>query len=265
MKLSIITINLNNKNGLRKTIESVISQTYKSFEYLVIDGASTDDSIDEIKESADKINYWISEPDTGIYNAMNKGILNAKGEYCLFLNSGDGLLHADVLTELFQDNFNEDIVYGNVIKQSEHTTELSKGIGKSDITLYDLSIDRINHQACLIKRELFTKFGLYSEKYRIASDWKFFIDSIIVGNASVKYIDKNISFFDVEGVSSINKGKAHEETMEILRLTFPPRVLSDIKELDRYKRSKVVQWYDKLIKNRLLLNLYNFLCHGRTK
>lgn len=79
MKLSIITINRNNAAGLRRTIESVVSQTYTDFEYIIIDGASTDGSVEVIKEYSDKITYWVSEPDTGIYNAMNKGILKAQG------------------------------------------------------------------------------------------------------------------------------------------------------------------------------------------
>ena len=89
MKLSVITINFNNRDGLRKTIESVVNQTYNDFEYIIIDGGSTDGSVDVIKEYADRIDYWVSEPDKGIYNAMNKGIDVAKGEYCIFMNSGD--------------------------------------------------------------------------------------------------------------------------------------------------------------------------------
>ena len=87
MKLSIITINLNNAAGLRKTIQSVVNQTYIDFEYIIIDGFSSDGSIEVIKEYADRINYWVSEPDRGIYNAMNKGILKTSGEYIHFLNS----------------------------------------------------------------------------------------------------------------------------------------------------------------------------------
>ena len=265
MKLSVITINLNNKGGLEKTIESVVSQTYKSFEYIIIDGNSSDGSVDVIKQNADRIDHWISELDTGIYNAMNKGIRQAKGEYCLFLNSGDGLLHSSILSDLFQLNFVEDIVYGNVIKVSQSGRCQNVGIGKSEIGLYDLIVNRINHQASLIKRELFIKFGLYSENYRIVSDWKFFLDTIIVGNVSVKYIDMNLSFFDEEGVSSTNRAKAHEETMEILRSTISSRILSDMRELDRYKRSTVVQMYDKLLNNKVILKLYNLIFHGRTK
>ena len=110
MKLSIITINFNDREGLDKTIQSVINQAYKEFEYIVIDGASTDGSVDVIKKYADKLTHWVSEPDSGIYNAMNKGTQMASGEYCLYLNSGDFLAEDDVLERLFENDFNEDIV-----------------------------------------------------------------------------------------------------------------------------------------------------------
>ena len=89
MKLSIITVNLNNLEGLKKTYESVVCQTFTDYEWLVIDGGSTDGSREFIEEHQDKFAYWCSEPDKGIYNAMNKGIVRAKGEYLNFMNSGD--------------------------------------------------------------------------------------------------------------------------------------------------------------------------------
>ena len=101
MKLSIITINLNNDTGLNKTIESVINQTLKNFEFIIIDGGSTDRSVELIKEYAGQINYYVSEPDKGIYNAMNKGIRQAQGEYCFFLNSGDYFVNESVLEKVF--------------------------------------------------------------------------------------------------------------------------------------------------------------------
>ena len=263
-KISIITINYNNRNGLEKTICSVASQSYPNYEYIVIDGGSTDQSIDVIKQYESKISYWVSESDRGIYHAMNKGIEQAKGDYCLFLNSGDGLLHDHVLSEFCSVQFNEDIVYGNVIKLYPKKNEQNKGIAKSQFGLYDLIVGRINHQAAFIKRNLFDCFGLYSEEYKIASDWKFFIDAIIVGNASVKYVDKDVAFFDVEGMSSTQSEETHKETMHILQNTFPARVLSDIKELDRYKRARIVRWYDQLIQNKFLLNIYNIICYGKS-
>ena len=116
--LSIITINLNNREGLRKTIESVVNQTFQDFEFIVIDGASTDGSVEVIQDYP-RINYWISEPDTGIYNAMNKGIAKATGEYCLFLNSGDTLFQINTLTGILQSNPKGDIIFGNV-HQRQH-------------------------------------------------------------------------------------------------------------------------------------------------
>ena len=100
-KLSIITVNRNNAGGLKKTIDSVTAQTYTGFEFIIIDGASEDDSPRIIREHAGRLSYWISEPDNGTYDAMNKGIRAATGEYCLFLNSGDFLIHPGVLEEIF--------------------------------------------------------------------------------------------------------------------------------------------------------------------
>ena len=117
MKLSIITINYNNASGLRKTIESVVNQTSLEFEYIVIDGASTDGSIEIIKEFKDKITFWVSEPDTGIYNAMNKGIHSAKGKYCQFLNSGDSLVPPNVTESMLFNLPDSGIVIGNMLKK----------------------------------------------------------------------------------------------------------------------------------------------------
>ena len=251
--------------GLEKTIRSVVSQKDAIVEFIVIDGNSTDGSVEVIRQYEEHISYWISEPDNGIYHAMNKGIRQAIGDYCLFLNAGDGLLHENVLKELSAFPFDEDIVYGNIIKLYPGNNRRDKGIAKSEISLYDLIVGRINHQAAFIKRSLFDKFGLYSEDYRIASDWKFFIDAIIVGNASVMYIDKDISFFDVEGISSVRQKEAYEEAMQVLRSTFPPRVLADTWELFRYKHSGVVRLYDRLIGKKYLLAIYNILVHGKSK
>ena len=113
MKLSVITINFNNRDGLRKTIESVVNQTFKDFEYIIIDGGSTDGSVDVIKEYADRIDYWVSEPDKGIYNAMNKGIDVAKGEYCIFMNSGDCFYVNDVYENVFRELDGVDIIIGD--------------------------------------------------------------------------------------------------------------------------------------------------------
>jgi glycosyltransferase involved in cell wall biosynthesis len=114
MKLSVITINYNNCDGLRKTIESVVSQTFTDFEYIIIDGGSTDGSVDVIKEYAGRIDYWVSERDRGCYHAMNKGVKVAQGEYVIFMNSGDSFYTNDVIDAFVKENPTEDVLCGDM-------------------------------------------------------------------------------------------------------------------------------------------------------
>ena len=202
MKLSIITINFNNAEGLRKTIESVVSQTFTDYEYIVIDGASTDESVDVIKQYTDKITYWVSEFDKGIYNAMNKGILKAKGEYCLFLNSGDWLVDEDVIKDFCNACFKEDIVSGNIfLLENEKDNILVKAVSLENIT-YDFFMNNIiYHQSTFIKRSLLMQCGMYSETYKIVSDWEFFIKALIAQNCTYAHFDRNITYFVKGGVS----------------------------------------------------------------
>ena len=121
MKLSIVTINRNNAFGLERTLQSIVNQTYKEFEYIIVDGASTDDSVTVIKKYVSEIAHlkWVSEPDKGIYNAMNKGIRMATGDYIQILNSADCLAAPEVtermLTKLEKAG-NPSIFYGNMVK-----------------------------------------------------------------------------------------------------------------------------------------------------
>ena len=115
MTLSIITINFNNVAGLKRTVDSVLHQTADDFEYIIIDGASTDGSREFIESCSSKLAYWVSEKDNGVYHAMNKGIGHARGDYLLFLNSGDYLNDAEVLARVFNRPLQEDIIYGDII------------------------------------------------------------------------------------------------------------------------------------------------------
>lgn len=198
--ISIITINRNNAGGLRRTIESVINQTFKDYEYIIIDGASTDGSLDVIQHYAPKFTYWVSEPDTGIYNAMNKGIQYANGEYLLMLNSGDTLFSTETLEVLFSNSFSEDIVYGNV--NWEFNSNGVSGIFPDHLTLWYFLEASIGHQAALIKRKLHSIAGLYREDYSIVADWCFFIDCLFKHNASSKKVDMIISNCPRDGVST---------------------------------------------------------------
>jgi glycosyltransferase involved in cell wall biosynthesis len=205
MKLSIITINLNNAEGLKKTIESVVTQTFNDYEYIVIDGSSTDGSVDIIKQYADKITYWVSEPDKGIYNAMNKGILKAKGEYCQFLNSGDTLVNNNILKKVFDEKLQEDIIYGNVFSLSKNGDK-SIANAPDKWTLITFLNETIAHQAAFIRRQLFSEISLYDETLNIISDWKFFVLAIIVHNKSYIHLPYCISIWENWGISNdINK------------------------------------------------------------
>ena len=256
MKLSIITVNLNNAEGLRKTIESVVSQTFTDFEYIVIDGGSTDGSIEIIKQYTDKITYWVSEPDKGIYNAMNKGILRAKGEYCLFLNSGDYLYSDTVLSDVFSYDLKEDIIIGRLLLSSDNTTELGGGrtyacLQKGQaLTLYNIYWGSINHQSSFIKRNLFHQYGLYDENYKIISDWIFFLKTIGMNGIQVKFIDMIIVYFDVTGIGSVNISLREEERKNALEKIVPKQILTDYKYFQSLEEKylKIKREYDYLFK-----------------
>jgi glycosyltransferase involved in cell wall biosynthesis len=214
MKLSIITINKNNASGLEKTIQSVIDQAFKDYEYIIIDGGSTDGSVNIIKQYADKINYWISEPDKGVYNAMNKGILKARGEYCYFLNSGDSLFDDNILKKVFDENLKEDIIYGNVFRLSKNGDN-SIANAPDKWTLITFLNETIAHQAAFIKRQLFFEISLYDETLNIVSDWVFFVIAIIIYNKSYIHVPYCISNWENWGISS-DMDKCYLEKMLFL-------------------------------------------------
>jgi glycosyltransferase involved in cell wall biosynthesis len=199
--LSIITINLNNAAGLKKTIESVVGQTFKDYEYIVIDGGSTDGSVEVMNAHKGELKESISEKDSGIYNAMNKGIRFATGEYCLFLNSGDYLYKKDVLENVFKAMDKEGIVYGDMIFEKPDGT---KEVGKmpDTVTLEYMVKDTIWHPVSFIKRELFTKYGGFKEDLKIASDYDFFLKTILFKNVSTKHLPLIVSVYPFDGISS---------------------------------------------------------------
>jgi glycosyltransferase involved in cell wall biosynthesis len=229
MELSIITVNLNNKNGLLKTIESVVSQTYRNFEYLVIDGGSSDGSLQIIENFSVKIDYWISEPDKGIYSAMNKGILKSKGKYLLFLNSGDWLVNNNVLFDICRNKLHADIILCDMNLVSKNAIKLRKAISGNDLTLTYFFHNSICHPASLILRELFSD-QLFDEEYRIAADKKFFINNILIKNCTVQNLTIAVCNFNTNGISSQpeNMRIIKEENDKILKEIFPTRVLRDI-------------------------------------
>ena len=252
--LSIITVNLNNRSGLENTIKSVFSQSYKNYEFIIIDGGSQDGSTTLINNVQDELAYWVSERDTGIYQAMNKGIKQAKGAYCLFLNSGDWLVDDTVLENVFSKKLTADIVIGRC-RISEKGKLVFITDQPAELTLKSFIGNTLPHQATFIKTALFDRFGLYEEKYMINADFAFWIRTIILGNCSTAALDIIISDYNLDGISSTGKlnPDIHREIPLILSEHFPERILQDYRN-----------WFDEKINqdgvylNWIKLNTYRF-------
>ena len=244
-KLSIITINRNNAAGLRKTIESVMQQTVSDIEYIVIDGNSNDGSVDVIRQYEKSITYWVSEPDRGIYHAMNKGIRQATGTYCQFLNSGDYLLTPNVTEQMLHDMPPCSILYGNKIREINGRQVVQRSYAGRPITLLDLYRSTIFHATAYIKRSLFDRYGLYDESLKIVSDWKFYLIAVGLHNEPVAYRDLDMVWFDTGGISSTQHELDAREREQVLQEVLPAPILADYREfacdgiiIKRLKQSK---------------------------
>lgn len=230
MLISIITINYNDAKGLKKTMNSVFSQTFSNFEYIVIDGGSTDGSAAFIEANKDKITHWISESDSGIYNAMNKGISAANGDYLLFLNSGDDFVDASALEMCKQDLSGEDIISFDINVVSEAEPYIK--IAPKQMSFSYLAKDTLAHQSTFIRKDLFERIGYYDETMKIVSDWKFFIMAICKFNATYKSVKGAFSTFYMDGISTNpeNITRLIEEREQVLHNEFAP-FLVDMKSI----------------------------------
>lgn len=231
MKLSIITINLNHAGGLQRTFRSIIEQSFQDFEYILIDGDSNDGSIEVIDSFRHRINHMLVEGDSGIYNAMNKGIQLASGDYLLFLNSGDALYSNKTLKSIIPNLRNEKIIYGDLIWRDGLRT-----CYPSHLQFSFLKKRSLPHQASFIKKEVFDHVGLYDENLRITGDWKFFLSAICKFNVSYKKIDQIIAIQEPGGISdSVNRNIGVEilkEKYSVLTKEFET-FTEDYKDLER--------------------------------
>jgi glycosyltransferase involved in cell wall biosynthesis len=244
LKLSVITINLNNLPGLNRTMDSVFQQSWKDFEYIIMDGGSTDGSRELIEENARKLSYWVSEKDKGIYCAMNSGIEQAKGEYLLFLNSGDELADDAVLKNIVPFLSGEDLVYGNIIfVKPDDTTYNSSFPPKLS---FDFFADfTLAHPGTFIKTEVIKRLGLYDESLKICADWKFFMEAVFKENVSYKMVDQIISKFYLDGISSQDAFQMiiKKERDGVLLKEYPAfwEMYRELKQLRQLKNSWVVR------------------------
>ena len=260
MRLSIITINYNNAEGLRKTLASVASQTYRDIEHIIVDGGSTDGSVEVIKKYEEIIHLthstihiqWVSELDKGIYNAMNKGIEIALGrrivnpdhisnithntsqespcDYIQILNSGDLLHDKDVVVKMLkalEERKSPEIIYGNMIKQWPNGKHLKDKCEAGHLSMLSFYHGTLNHDSAYIRRDLFERFGLYDENLKIVSDWKWYLQVIPLGGITPVYVDIDVTIFDMTGVSESNTAFWKVERRPVLEAFVPPMILAD--------------------------------------
>lgn len=214
--LSIITVVFNDNSGLEKTIQSVINQSFISIEYIVVDGGSTDETISVIKKHESNICRWVSEPDGGIYDAMNKGIRMASGEWLNFMNAGDVFASNTTIEEMVPYLKDVSILHGNMIRKDHKHQFLSRGAHGDNLDAFDFMHASLCHQATFIHRSLFQKYGGYSTMYKLASDAEFFFRMIIQNKESYKYIDKTVAVFELGGASTTRKELYDEERKSFL-------------------------------------------------
>lgn len=257
MHYSVITINFNNRDGLEKTIESVLCQTCKDYEFIVIDGGSTDGSKELIERHAGSFSYWVSEPDRGIYHAMNKGIASASGDYCIFMNSGDCFYDENVLGRFL--HYDEDILVGKVAG-SDGNTELFTP-PERELSLFFLYSATIGHQGAFIRLTL-QRSHLYDETLKIVADWKFFLQATVLDGCSLRFVPEWVCRFDTNGISTSNPERMWAEKETVLKELLPERILSDYR---RMKSSEcITQMYLPYLRkhytvDRLISGLLNFL------
>lgn len=218
--LSIITVNLNNKRGLQRTIDSVINQTFTDSEWIVIDGGSTDGSKEIIEQYKDYFSFWCSESDNGIYNAMNKGIQHAKGEWLLFLNSGDWFFDNDTLKEVFSIERNNDVMYGNAYVTDLINQEL--WVYPAKLTPAFMWDNSLCHQATFFRSIIFVNHK-YDESFQIISDW--IVEwQLLLENKRFEHINIAIAYFDKTGMSS-ECGSLVQQERERARFQYTPSFL----------------------------------------
>lgn len=205
MKITIITVSYNAEDTIERAIYSVINQTYKDIEYIVVDGASSDKTVDIIKKYQDKITYWISEKDSGIYNAMNKGIKIAQGEYIQFLNADDFFINKDIISnivnEIKKNNYPEILSAPVWAVDLNGFQKIKEGFLKNDIESIKSGV-MLPHQGLFVKREILLKYK-FDESYRIVADFEQLYRCIRDGKKIIG-IDIPVVFFSLGGVSGQN-------------------------------------------------------------
>ncbi|MBQ9094401.1 MAG: glycosyltransferase [Prevotella sp.] len=262
LKLSIITINFNNFEGLKRTAESIINQTWKDFEWIIIDGGSTDGSKEYIIDLNDNlshsgwnpITYWCSESDNGIYNAMNKGIVKANGDYLNFMNSGDCFYENGTLEKVNACFLGgeADIYYGDIII-IDRSVIVEYRKFHEPLDLFDVFYNKLGHQAQYI-RTLLLKNNSFDEDYKIAGDHAKNIEFLMQGY-SFKHLPFYAAKFDNNGISSRYNVNTAIELKRIESEYFPNSVLLVLSRLYKYENGHIYQRVNNILNKGGILSL----------
>jgi len=253
--ISVITVSYNSAETIGETLESLMAQTSDDFESIVVDGHSTDGTVEVVNRYDQTVDTFISEPDRGIYDAMNKGIVLARGKYLAFLNSDDAYFPDTVaLVKEFAESTHAAIVYGNIRKERSLKGETLFRVERPDLRRMTETMG-IFHPATFVKKELFDQFGLYDLRFRQASDYHWLLRAYLAG-VQFGYLDAPLARFRIGGVSSFSC-ESYREAADIQRelQTGSPDDMQNLYEkcLAKQKRNR---WMSKLMKWPILGDIY---------
>ena len=231
MKISVITVSFNAHDEIERTILSVIGQDYDDYEYVIVDGGSTDGTVDLIKKHSSKISKWISEPDSGIYCAMNKAVSIASGDYCIFMNAGDCFVSPNVLKKVsrYLDG-TVGYVLGNQIHVATDGRICAYTISRQKISRNNLLISSIAHQASFILRSLLVS-DPYDETLKLVSDWKFALEKLVFEGVSYRCIDVDVCFFFRGGATDSMRRLGQLERRTVLSGHFSQDEIADMENM----------------------------------
>jgi glycosyltransferase involved in cell wall biosynthesis len=236
--VSVVTVVRDDSEGLERTIESVAAQSFRNFEYIVVDGASTDGTLDVIRRRESEIDAWVSEPDSGIYSAMNKGVRLASGDYILFMNAGDRFYAPEALERMFEPEPSAELVWGDCV--------IEKAGGGEEYDCAKDVLKRLHRQMTVSHQSLFTRRAAllsrpYDESLRIAADYDFLCERLLAG-ASWEYRPFPVSRIDDRGLSARAFETSIAEKRRISLARFPKKraqVLAYYAILDLYMHAKL--------------------------
>ena len=260
--ISIITINYNNAAGLKQTFDSVRSQTFKEINYIVIDGGSKDGSKELIDQNNDIISYAVSEKDKGIYDAQNKGILKSKGEYLVFLNSGDVFAASDFLDKAvnyINNNQGYGLIYADtILKNSDNS--LYNIVQPDKLNICFFYEKTLNHQSCLIKRDLFDKYGLYNISYKICADFDFILKAFMDNSNQFVHFKNFAVIYENNGFSAnpANYTIVVNERKQIVDRHFSKKQIDDCMKEERARNTWQTNARKRLYANKLTYSIIKF-------